>query len=75
MGWRMAPSRQACTHRVGHSRGGLGLRALAQADKLENSAPYSPKCVEGVFSEVAPFSMPSLQWTQHISGGESEDRR
>jgi hypothetical protein len=29
MGWRMAPSRQACTHRVGHSRRGLDLRALA----------------------------------------------
>jgi hypothetical protein len=29
MGWRMVPSRQAHTHRVGHSRCGLGLRALA----------------------------------------------
>src|SRR5829696_2999356 len=29
MGWRMVPSRQAYTYRVGHSRCGLGLRALA----------------------------------------------
>jgi hypothetical protein len=29
VGWRMVPSRQADTHRVGHSRCGLGLWALA----------------------------------------------
>jgi hypothetical protein len=30
----------------------LGLRALAQADEVGNSAHYSPECLEVEFSEV-----------------------
>ncbi len=38
MGWRMVPRRQARTRRVVYSLGGVGLRALAQAEQLGDSA-------------------------------------
>ena len=28
--------------------------------RLSSSSPYSPKCLEGVFSEVKPFVAPSV---------------
>jgi hypothetical protein len=34
---------------VGYSRGSLGLRAVAQADKVGDPVPCSPECVERGF--------------------------
>jgi hypothetical protein len=48
-GWETWPDEEV------QERGQIYWKTLVSADFTHSGAPYSPECVEGVFSEVRPM--------------------